>query len=243
MLKILSACEVWACGWHPKTHFPTWPFGLDNILLKWKINAWLNLQHIFCDTKVYYWVDFLDLFSKVGFRKAWHCSTVIFLLPNQTCGWIVLLLSTARFPWYFTPRLFGETELGIEVAVCKDKSLEARTENGADLWTEYCILRLADLSAVSAKADLTCEANAFMCYRHNFLLCNCLNCKDTPLPALTFSQFPFAFVFPGPSGLIYSFLIGRVGERWKRVYSRIVYSRCPMMNHPSCLSTSPKVSH
>lgn len=104
-------------------------------------------------------------------------------------------------------------QLGIEVAVCKDKSLEARTKNMADLPTEYCILRLVDLSVISVKADVICKANTFMCYRHNFLLCNCLSCEDTPLPALTFSQFPFAFVFPGPSGLIYSFLIGRVGER------------------------------
>lgn len=70
-----------------------------------------------------------------------------------------------------------------------------------------------------------------------------LNCKDTPLPALTFSQFPLLFESPSPYGLIYPFLIGRVGERWRKIYSRIVYSRCPMMNHPSCLSTSPKVSH
>lgn len=75
--------------------FPCDLFGLEHNLLEWKINAWLNLQQIFCDTKVYYWVGFLDLFSKISFRKAWHCDSVIFFLSHRACERIVLLLSVA----------------------------------------------------------------------------------------------------------------------------------------------------
>lgn len=164
--EILWAYVAWVFGQHPKTYFPMWPLGLEHILLKRKINSCLNRQHIFCDTKVYYWVDFLDLFSKVDFRKAWHCDSVIFLLPHQTCDQILLLLSIARFPCYFAP-LFGETGLGIEVAVGNDKSLEAKIENMAKLLTQYCILRLADLSVISAKDNLTCKANTLTCCHHN----------------------------------------------------------------------------
>lgn len=184
------------------------------------------------------WPLFKDRFQKIMTRRWCNFPFAKFIL------WLncVAFICCCCFPWYFTPGLFGETGLGTEVAVCKDKSLEEKPENVAELLTQYFILRLTDLLTVSTKANLTCEANLLRghCAVVTTFL---LNCKDTLLPALTFSHFPFLFESPSPYGLIYPFLIGRVGERWRKIHSRIVYSRCPAMNHPSCLSTSPKVSH
>lgn len=104
---------------------------------------------------------------KGRFQKSmtlWQCNfpfATSNLWPNS-----VAFIYCSCFPCYFAP-LFGETGLGIEVAVGNDKSLEAKIENMAKLLTQYCILRLADLSVISAKDNLTCKANTLTCCHHN----------------------------------------------------------------------------
>lgn len=106
---------------------------------------------------------------KYRFQKnmtLWQCN-----FPFATLSlWLncFAFICCSCFPWYFTPGLFAKTWLGTEVTVCKDKSLEEKPENMTELLTQYCILRLTDLLAISAKANLTCEANTLLCCHRYF---------------------------------------------------------------------------
>lgn len=90
-------------------------------------------------------------------------NTVIFFLLYQARDWIAIC---SCFPWNFTPGLLEETGLEIQVAICKN--LEAKCEKVAELLTQHSILRLTDLLVISAKVNLTCEANMSVCCHHHY---------------------------------------------------------------------------
>lgn len=116
----------------------------------------------------------------------------------------MLLLSVALVFPYISPLGSSGKQLGIEVAVCKDKSLEAKPEKVAELLTQYCILRLTDLLVISAKgqSDLRGQYITVLSSPLFYSIVKTPHC-----------QFPLLFESPSPYGLIYPFLIGRVGER------------------------------
>lgn len=144
-------------------------------LLYWNTTCWNEkLMHGWTSNKFsvmlkciilrFSWALFKGRFQKS--MTLWQCN-----FPFATVNlWLncVAFICCSCFSWYFTPRFFEERGLGTEAAVYKDKSLEEKPENMAELLTQDCLLRLTDLLVISAKASLTCKANTLLCCHHPF---------------------------------------------------------------------------